>query len=134
MSQRGVNWRTTFYTPHLKLTQTSCVDCRGSAGSGPSLKISDITLVWDDRKRVKAHKDKLCRGSAGSGPSLETSDVTLVWDDEKRVKAHKDKFCRGSTDSERECLAFTNNKGNPSCEKKQVETLYFAFTIFLNRL
>ena len=37
------------------------------------------TLVWDDGKRVKAHKDKLCRGSAGSSPSLETSDVTLVW-------------------------------------------------------
>ena len=42
------------------------------------LEIGDVTLVWDDGKQVKAHKDKLCRGSAGSGPSLETSDVTLV--------------------------------------------------------
>ena len=43
----------------------------------------EVTLVWDDGKRIKAHKDKLCRKSAGSGPSLETSDVTLVWDDGK---------------------------------------------------
>ena len=34
------------------------------------LEISDVTLVWDDRKQVKAHKDKLCRGSDGSGPNL----------------------------------------------------------------
>ena len=53
------------------------------SNDGPSLETSDVTLVWDDEKRVKAHKDKLCRGSAGSGPSLETSDVTLVWDDGK---------------------------------------------------
>ena len=26
--------------------------------SGPSLETSDVTLVWDDGKRVKAHKDK----------------------------------------------------------------------------
>ena len=59
-----------------------------------SLEIGDATLVWDDEKLVKAHKDKLCRGIAGSGPSLETGDVTLVWDDGKRVNAHKDKLCR----------------------------------------
>ena len=34
--------------------------CRESAGSGPSLETSDVSLVWDDEKRVKAHKDKLC--------------------------------------------------------------------------
>ena len=48
------------------------------------------------------------------------SDVTLVWDDGKPDKAHKDKLCRGSADSERECPAFTNHKGNASCEKEQV--------------
>ena len=64
--------------------------------SGLSLETSNVTLVWDDGKRVKAHEDKLCRGSAGSDPSLETSDITLVWDDGKRVKAHKEKLCRGS--------------------------------------
>ena len=57
------------------------------------LEICDVTLVWDDEKLVKAHKDKLCRRSAESGPSLETSDVNLVWDDRKqvkvKVKAHK---------------------------------------------
>ena len=58
--------------------------------NGPSLETSDVTLVWDDGKQVKAHKNKLCRGSAGSDPSLETSDVTLAWDDGKQVKAHKD--------------------------------------------
>ena len=34
--------------------------------SGLSLEIGDVTLVWDDGKQVKAHKDKLCRGSADS--------------------------------------------------------------------
>ena len=48
-----------------------------------SLEIGDVTLVWDDGKRVKAHKDKLCGRSVGSGPSLETSDATLVWHDGK---------------------------------------------------
>ena len=27
---------------------------------------SDVTLVWDDGKQVKTHKDKLCRGSDDS--------------------------------------------------------------------
>ena len=49
-----------------------------------------MLLFRNDRKRLKAHKDKLYRGSAGSGPSLEISDVTLVWDDGKRVEAHKE--------------------------------------------
>ena len=40
--------------------------CRRSAGSGPSLETSDVTLIWFDRKQVKAHKDKFCRGSADS--------------------------------------------------------------------
>ena len=39
---------------------------------GSSLATSDVTLVWDDGKQVKANKDKLCRESAGSGLSLET--------------------------------------------------------------
>ena len=30
----------------------------------------DVTLVWDDGKRVKAHKDKLCRGRADSEREL----------------------------------------------------------------
>ena len=60
--------------------------CRESAGSCPSLETSDVALVWDDGKRVKAHKDKSCRGSTGSSPSLEISDVTLVGDDVKQVK------------------------------------------------
>ena len=81
--------------------------CRGSAGSGPSLETSDVTLVWDDGNELKV--TKLCRGSAGSGPSLETSDVTLVWDVGKRVKVHKDKLCRGSDE---------NYKVNASCEKE----------------
>ena len=55
-----------------------------------SLEIADVTLVWDDGKPVKAHKDKLCSRIAGSGPSLGTSAVTLVWDGGKRVKAHKE--------------------------------------------
>ena len=55
-----------------------------------SLDIGDVTLVWDDGNRIKAHKDKLCRRSAENGPSLETSDVTLVRDDGKGVKAHKE--------------------------------------------
>ena len=42
----------------LKLIKTSCAL---SAGSGLSLETSDVTLVWDDRKQVKAKKDKLCR-------------------------------------------------------------------------
>ena len=42
-----------------------------------SLEIGDVTLVWDNGKRVKALKDKLCRGSAGSGPSLETGDYKV---------------------------------------------------------
>ena len=88
--------------------------CRGSAGSGPSLETRDVTLVWDDGKRVKAHKDKLCRGSAGNGPFLESSDVTLVWKDGKRVKAHKDKLCRGSDDSERELIVQNLNHVQPS--------------------
>ena len=54
------------------------LDISVSDGSGPSLETSDVTLVWDDGKRVKAHKDKLCRGRAGTSPSLETGDVTLV--------------------------------------------------------
>ena len=67
--------------------------------SGRSLETSDVTLVCDDGKRVKAHKDKLCRGSAGSGPIVETIVVTLAWDDGKQVKSHKDKLCRGSAGS-----------------------------------
>ena len=43
---------------------------RGSDGSGPSLETSDVTLVWDGRKRVKAHKDKLSRGCADSEREL----------------------------------------------------------------
>ena len=31
--------------------------CRESAGSGPSLETSDVTLVWDDGKRVEALKN-----------------------------------------------------------------------------
>ena len=27
------------------------------SGSGPSLETSDVTLVWDDGKRVEAHKE-----------------------------------------------------------------------------
>ena len=46
----------------LKLTKTSCVE--EVLGFGPSLETSAVTLVWDDGKQVKAHKDKLCRGSA----------------------------------------------------------------------
>ena len=57
MSQRGVNWPTAFYTPSQAHKDELC---RGSAGSGPSLETSDVTLAWDDGKRVKAHKDKLC--------------------------------------------------------------------------
>ena len=60
---------------------------------------SNVTLIWDNGKRVKAHKDKLVRESAGSSPSFKTSDVTLVWDDGKWVKAHKDKLCRVSAGS-----------------------------------
>ena len=29
-------------------------------------KTSDVTLVWDDGKRVEAHKDNFCRGSDDS--------------------------------------------------------------------
>ena len=50
MSQRGVNG--------------------GSQINGLSLETSDVTLVWDDGKRVKAHKDKLHRGSADSEREL----------------------------------------------------------------
>ena len=32
----------------------------------PSLETSDVTLVWDDGKQIKAHKDKLCRGGTDS--------------------------------------------------------------------
>ena len=39
-------------------------------------------------------------------------------------------LCRGSADSERECSAFKNYKGNASCEKEQAWTLYFV-SIFL---
>ena len=35
-----------------------------------SLEIGDVTLVWDDGKQVKAHKDKLCRGSDDSEREL----------------------------------------------------------------
>ena len=31
--------------------------------SGLSLEIGDNILVWDEGKRVKAHKDKLCNGA-----------------------------------------------------------------------
>ena len=37
---------------------------------GPSLETSDVNLVWDDGKQVKAHKDKLCRGSDDSEREL----------------------------------------------------------------
>ena len=43
----------------------------GPGGRDRTLVVkSDVTLVWDDGKRVKAHKDKLCRGSADSEREL----------------------------------------------------------------
>ena len=36
----------------------------------PSLETIEDTLVWDDGKRLKAHKDKLRRGSADSEREL----------------------------------------------------------------
>ena len=80
---------------HIELTFKAAENLHNSSDfcqwSGPSLETSDVTLVWDGGKQVKAQKDKLCRGSAWRGPSLETSDVSLVWDggkDKERNPVH----------------------------------------------
>ena len=59
---------------YLKLTKTSCVE--------EVLVDSDVTLVWDDGKRDKAHKDKLCRGSA-------ESEIELIVESSKHVQQSK---------------------------------------------
>ena len=41
----------------------------------------DVTLAWDDDKRIQARKCK----------KKDTLDITLAWDDEKRIEARKRK-------------------------------------------
>ena len=39
----------------------------------------DVTLAWDDDKRIQARKCKM----------KDTLDITLAWDDDKRIVARK---------------------------------------------
>ena len=39
----------------------------------------DVTLAWDDNKRIQARKCKM----------KDTHDITLAWDDDKRRVARK---------------------------------------------
>ena len=52
---------------HIELTFKATDKLHNSSDfcqwSGLSLETSAVTLVWDDGKWVKAHKDKLCVGS-----------------------------------------------------------------------
>ena len=55
MSQMGCKLAHHFLHPTSEAFKDKL--CGGSAGSDLSLETSDVTLVWDDGKRVEAHKE-----------------------------------------------------------------------------